>query len=790
MEIKSANYRKYERLTKKIKSRLPRYRKLSDKIIQVQTAILKKRLRNGEKLEKLLIDAYCVVIEADRRILGLEPYDEQILGAVMLFYGSVAEMKTGEGKTLTATMPMYLRGLAGTGNFLVTANEYLAWRDAEEIGKVYRWLGLSVAVGVKKNDHDRDIDKEIVYSSNIVYTTHSALGFDYLFDNLAKEKEKQYLRGFRFVIIDELDAILLDLATTPLIVSGAPMTQSNLYIMTDTFVKSLILEQDYDISADKRSIWFLEPGLKRAEAYFNVENLLSESHQDVYRHLILALHANYVLKNQRNYVVESGKVFLLDEITGRKLYGNKLQGGQHQAIEAKEAIKITKETKSMGSITYQNLFRKFEVLSGMTGTAVTDAEELRETYDIDVFSIPTHQPLLRVDHKEQIYLTEKDKLLSSLTLVERAAAKKQPVLIATGSVSKSYLYSLLLLRKRLPHSILNASTTSTEKQVIAAAGGKGAITVATALAGRGTDIKLDDFSRKNGGLLVVGTENMSSERVDNQLRGRSGRQGEQGESYFFTSLEDKLVLESAPRWVKKRQHHQKIKQKHTDDNKELEKRKYMRLVWKSQKNRKNDDIKLRRRTLEYDEIVSLIRERFYETRNRVLQAESEYFDHIISKSFSLAVDLFVSDKQNLNHGSISDFILNHIDFSYDRQVLEKLQVSNQKVVGNLLTNQIYDCIKRVESQLGHPERIHYYRRVILLKCLDTIWIDLADGLNQLKSVVQNRNWGQHQPLYEFQKEANRYFTESLDRLWLEITRNLLLSELFTNPDGSVDIEFP
>ncbi|GAB2021994.1 accessory Sec system translocase SecA2 [Pseudolactococcus yaeyamensis] len=790
---KIGNYKKYDRLTRKIKKLLPSYREMSDEVLQMQTEIFKKRLENGEELEKLLPEAYCVVIEADRRVLGLEPYDVQILGAVMLFFGNVAEMKTGEGKTLTATMPMYLRGLAGEGNFLVTANEYLACRDAAEVGKVYRWLGLSVAVGVKKNEYDQEIDKETVYRSNIVYTTHSSLGFDYLFDNLAVEKEKQYLQGFNFVIIDELDSILLDVATTPLIVSGAPMTQSNLYKMVDTFIKSLIFEEDYDISEETRSIWFLEAGITRAEQYFDVNSLLSEAHKDLYRHLMLSLRANYILKSNKDYIIEEDKIILLDETTGRKLQGNKLQGGQHQAIEAKEKVKITNETKSMGSITYQNLFRKFKLLSGMTGTAITDAQELKDTYGIEVISLPTHRPLIRVDHKEQVYTTEKTKLLETLALVERAVEIERPVLIATGSVSKSLLYSMLLLRKRLPHSVLNASTTSTEQQVIAEAGKRGAITVATALAGRGTDIKLDDFSQKNGGLLVIGTENMSSERVDNQIRGRAGRQGEPGESYFFASLEDRLVIENAPRWAKKNQGSVKQKTKHTHDesvNGELGKRKYLRLVQKSQKNKKNSDVEIRRSTLDYDDIMSLIRERFYATRNRVLEAETDYFDDIIEKSFKQMISLFVTRKQNLNQHRISEFILNNIDFSYDRGELENKQSSNRKVVGDLLADKISQCVKRLENQLSDPIQLDYYKRVIILKSVDTIWIDLSDGLNQLKSVVQNRNWGQHQPLYEFQKEANRYFTESIDRLWLEITRNLLLSEVFVNPDGSADIEFP
>lgn len=788
---KTSKYRKYERLTKKIKKILVKYRKMPNKVLQAQTEIFKKRLEHGERLEKLLPEAYAVVIEADRRVLGLEPYDVQILGAVMLFFGNVAEMKTGEGKTLTATMPMYLRGLAGLGNFLVTANEYLAWRDGEEVGKVYRWLGLSVAVGAKKHDYDKDLDKQVVYASNIVYTTHSALGFDYLLDNLAVETDKRYLQGFNFVIIDEIDSILLDMAQTPLIISGAPKMQSNLYTLVDTFVKSLTFDQDFELSEDKRNVWFLAEGISNAEAYFGVKEILSETYQDLYRHLVLALKANYVLKHNRDYVVDADEIFLLDEMNGRKLQGTKLQGGMHQAIEAKEGVTITDETKSMGAITYQNLFRMFDVLSGMTGTAKTDEDELRDTYDIDVICLPTHRPIKRVDHDDTIYLTHKDKLLHSLDLVKETVKIERPVLIATGSVSKSYLYSMLLLRERIPHSILNASTASKERQIVSEAGKRGAVTVATAMAGRGTDIKLDDFSEQNGGLLVIGTENMTSERIDNQLRGRAGRQGELGDSYFFSSLEDRVVVESAPDWVKKfRKKQRKLPTHDRVWQGNIKKRKYQKIVRKSQKNKKNQDVKLRKDTLDYDDIVNVLRDCLYSMRDIVMTAETDYFDVIIRKSFKQTVRDFVSQKQNLDASKISDFILNHIDYAYDVKALEGLHKLNKKVVENYLLDKIFEREKNLAVTLSTSFQLSYYQRVIILKSLDALWIDLADGLVQLKSVVKTRSWAQHQPLYEFQKEASRYFKETVERLWLDITRNLLLSELFMNEDGSVDIEFP
>ncbi len=533
MTMKDKNIKKYKRIANKIIKLIPTYKAMSDSDLQNQTILLKERLANGEKAEKLLPQAYAIVAEADRRVLGLEPYYVQILGGIALFYGNVAEMKTGEGKTLTATMPMYLRGLMGKGNFLITSNSYLAWRDAEEVGKVYRWLGLTISVGVPKDASEEEVDKEAVYGSDIIYTTHSALGFDYLFDNLATTLEEQYVNTFNYVLIDEIDAILLDMAQTPLIISGAPKVQSNLFETSDWFVKSLSEGEDYLKSEDKRNVWFKEEGIKKAEKYFGIHGILTEEWRDLYRHLVLALRANQLLEENRDYVVEEGEILLLDEANGRKLIGTKLQAGLHQAIEAKEGVEITNETRSMGSITYQNLFKKFKILSGMTGTAKTDAEEFRETYNVNVIQIPTNKPIKRVDHPDEVYVTNKAKVLSSLKAVKEALKKGRPVLVETGSVAMSNLYSLLLLQQKIPHNLLNATTVAKESLIVSEAGRKGAVTVATSMAGRGTDIKLDPEAKESGGLLVLGTERMTSDRIDFQLRGRAGRQGDPGDTVFL-----------------------------------------------------------------------------------------------------------------------------------------------------------------------------------------------------------------------------------------------------------------
>ncbi|MGG5318306.1 accessory Sec system translocase SecA2 [Enterococcus sp. AZ072] len=787
------NLRKYRKIADKIVKLVPTYKAMSDDELRGQTAIFKEQLENGRKLESLIPAAYAVVMEADRRVLGLEPYYVQILGGIALFFGNVAEMKTGEGKTLTATMPMYLRGLNGKGNFLITSNSYLAWRDAEEVGEIYSWLGLSVAVGVTKDATEEEIDKEAVYAADIVYTTHSALGFDYLFDNLATTPEEQYLSEFNFVLIDEIDAILLDMAQTPLIISGAPKVQSNLYETSDWYIKSLIDGEDYLTSEDKRNVWFTENGIKKAEDYFGIEGILTEQWKDLYRHLVLSLRANKLLIINRDYVVEEGEILLLDEANGRKLIGTKLQAGLHQAIEAKEGVEITNETRSMGSITYQNLFKKFKILSGMTGTAKTDAEEFRDTYNVNVVEIPTNKPIRREDHSDEVYVTNKAKVLASLNVVKNALKQGRPVLVETGSVSMSNLYSLLLLQQKVPHNLLNATTVAKESLIVSEAGRKGAVTVATSMAGRGTDIKLDPEAKESGGLLVVGTERMTSDRIDNQLRGRAGRQGDPGDTQFFVSMEDKIVVESAPKWVAKSRIHliDKTKTEEIDAEEPLKEKKYDKIISKSQANRKNQEIESRKNILEYDEIISVQREKIYTTRNKVMESSSLFLDEIISAAASQVIERFTADKSNLNRDRLIDFIYNNIQYNFVPFLLDgELENYTRKTVETVLKQLINTRIKQMPEMIPDDFQLLYFKRISVLKAIDMMWVEQSDNLQQLKSVVNGRSWGQHKPIYEFQLEARRSFFEMKDEIWLNILRNLLLSDLIHKSDGSIDVDFP
>lgn len=462
---------RYERIVQKIKHLIPKYEQLDDEALQEQTVLFRERLAQGKTLRQILPDAYAAICVAAERVLNMRPFDVQILGAVVVEYNNIAEMKTGEGKTLTSVMPMYLHGLTGTGNFLITANEYLANRDAEKMGKLYRWMGLTVQSGVAKegeNPNNRDLAR--IYAADIVYTTNSGLDFDYLFDNLAKTPSEQYLRGFNFALIDEADAVLLDTAQTPLIVSGVPRVQSNYFESADNVVKLLVENEDYDRSDDLKKIWLTPQGIVKIEQYFDIDNLLSAEWTELYRHVLLALQANYINKRDRDYIVDHDEIVLIDAENGRELEGMKMQAGMHQAVEAKEHVTITDQQRSMSSITYQNLFRMFKQLAGMTGTAMTDSAEFLEVYNLAVRKIPTNRPNQRIDQPDQLFITNEAKLMASLETVKDAYATGRPVLIETGSLSLSNLYSRLLLRAGIPHSLLNARSAVKDADFIYEAG--------------------------------------------------------------------------------------------------------------------------------------------------------------------------------------------------------------------------------------------------------------------------------------------------------------------------------
>ena len=783
---------KYEKLATKIEQLLPTYSVMADDVLQQQTEVLKTLLSDGKTIVDILPHAFAVVIEADKRVLGLTPYHVQILGGLALFFGNIAEIKTGEGKTLVATMPLYARALEGKkGNFLITANEYLAERDGQEMGKVFEWLNLSVGIGA--GDEDQDIEKKLhLYNSDIIYTTHSKLGFDYLFDNLGSELSEQVVSQFNFAIIDEIDAVLLDGAQTALVISGSPKVQSNYYQICDWLVKSLA-HDDFEYSDDKRRLWITDKGLEKVEQYFDIKNIFSKKYSDLYRHIVLALQANYLKKKEKDYVVIDGKVLLLDVVNGRTMPGVKLQGGIHQAIEMKEGVEVSNETKTLGTISYQSLFKKFKRLSGMTGTAKTDEKEFMETYHLQVIEIPTHLPTQRKDKPDQIYVTNQVKIEESIRAVKKGILEERPVLIETGSVSMSDLYSLVLLQNKIPHNLLNARTVAREQQIINDAGRIGAVTLATSMAGRGTDIKLTPQAKMNGGLKVIGTERMNNKRIDNQLRGRAGRQGEPGEAVFYVSLEDKVIIENAPNWVRKARISlsNKILEGERSSEDKIHQYRLKRVMDKAQKKLSNAEFQSRKNTLAFDTILSDQRNRIYEARNKVMSENENYLEGIIIQSTQQMISNFVNNTA-LSLQNISDFIFNNIKSDYLLNEIERNlnQMHHKKEIQEYLHRLANQYILESFHRIKDPIQLRYFKKVIILRAIDSAWVEQLDYLQQLKNLVNGRSMAQHKPVNEFGREARHHFFEMEDQIYTSIFRCITLSELKMKEDGTIDIEFP
>lgn len=775
----------YLKTVKRILNLVDEYQNYSDEKLKTQTSLLREKYNNNPRnLKKILPAAYAVACVAAERVLGMRPYPVQILGAVAMEDRNIAEMKTGEGKTLTAIMPMYLHGLTGPGNFLITANEYLAARDAREMGKVYRWLGLSVASGVPKIGQDaRDRDLTKIYGSDIVYTTNSTLGFDYLFDNLAKTQAEQHLKKLKFALLDEADAVLLDTAQTPLVISGAPRVQSNYFQTADEVVQLLVENEDYEISDDQKNTWFTPEGIIQMEQYLDIDNLLSVEWGDLYRHLILALRANVLSQRNRDYVVEDGEVVLVDEDNGRKLQGMKMQAGMHQAVEAKEKVDITLEQKSMASVTYQDLFRMFDQLAGMTGTAATDKNEFLEIYKLAVFVVPTNKPNIRKDHVDRLYVTNKAKLLDTLKVVRETYKIGRPILIETGSLELSVLYSHLLLEEGIPHSLLNARSAVKEAAIIKEAGKTGAVTVATSMAGRGTDIQLDDKAKQLGGLFVLGTERMQNKRIDNQLRGRAGRQGDPGESVFYVSLEDKIIVQNAPHRVRR------YAVAHADDKNQVVDNKFRlrHAIDKAQKLVVNQQRNARFETLQYGEIERVQRDSIYQQRNMIMNQKD--LKKIVDKIFkTVAHDYAYKNVYHLSGSSLSEFIYQNID--PDFKMNEADELTDKKSLESLLLKVMENKLKQVNEQLAHPIQWLYFEKLAILKAIDQGWVEQVDQLAILKRVTKSRAIAQTNPVFEFQKEAQRAFNQMRKNVNLQIIQNLTNSEVIPKEDGTVDIDFP
>lgn len=765
---------------KKVKSYKEQMEQLTDQQLSGLTASFKERYSKGESLDKILPEAFAAMCEADKRVLGMYPFDVQIMAGIALHQGYLAEMNTGEGKTLTATLPMYLNGLTGEGAILVTNNEYLALRDAEEMGPAYKFMGLSIKAGVKRDEDDRfeNDEKKEIYKADIVYTTHSALGFDYLINNLVKSASDRFLRPFNFIIIDEADSVLLDSASTPLVISGAPRVQSNLYESADFFVRTLRENEDYEV--EEKNVWFTEKGLEYAEEYFGIDNIFAPEYFEIYRHLVLALRAHKIIEKGTEYMIsENGEVALIDASSGRTLKGVKLRGGQHQAIECKERLELSQENRSMASITYQNFFSMFPKMSGMSGTIYDAKDELYDVYGKQVVVIPTNNPIQRVDCPDWYFSDSKKQFEAAIRLAVKKHDTGQPVLIVTTMIADTEIISHLLVEKGLPHSVLNANNAFWEADIIKEAGQMGAITVATSMAGRGTDIKLGPGVKELGGLAVIGVGRMLNIRDERQARGRSGRQGDPGYSRFIVSLEDDIVEKGTDI--------EKI-QKYIDGTKRISDRKIKRIVNNAQKINEELGSTNRKTSKDYDVVLQLERKLMYDTRDMLLDGgtvEKERLLRIAEDN----VDLFLKENKDLDVTTLNRYLLDNISYRMEKDT-GYLNLKNRNRVKAYIMARVEQSLEEKKASIDSESAMNDFVRVSALSAIDEAWIEQVDYLQQLQAAVSGRSSAQRNLMFEYHAEALESFRKMEKSIKRNIIRNVLLSEVSMDKKNRLHIILP
>lgn len=729
-------------------------------------------MAEGETTDDLLPEAFAVCCEADYRVLGMFPYDVQILGGIALHLCYLCEMNTGEGKTLTATMPLYLNGLTGKSSILVTANEYLAIRDAEEMGKVYKFLGLSVETGVKRDTNEKldNNSKKDVYGADIVYTTHGSLGFDYLLNNLVHSKEDRFMRDFYYVIIDEADSVLLDSASMPLVISGSPRVQSNLYGITDFFVTTLVENVHYEI--EDKKVWLTKEGVEYVQHYFRIENLYGEENYDILRHVVLALRAHFLLEKDTDYVVtDKGEVVLLDKSTGRKMTGMKLRGGSHQAIEEKEHVELSDEQRSVASITYQNLFNLFPKMSGMSGTIKDGKEELLEVYHKQVVVIPPNKPLARIDLPDQYFKTSEEQFDAVIQETVKRHKTGQPVLLIASLISDTEMLSKLLVQENIEHSVLNANNAFWEAEIIKEAGQRNVVTVATSMAGRGTDIRLGSGVKELGGLCVLGIGRMNNTRDERQARGRAGRQGEPGISMFYVSLEDDVCEILGEDFL----------DKYIEKDKYISKRRIKKLVNKSQKIKEESSVFQRKNSVDYDSVMQRQKTIMYKTRNDLLDGMS-LDENVLKQIYVNNINEFAKDHKKMDDKTMYRYILDNLTYR-----LKELSVSSANKKEYL--KQYADMAFKDKKQLL-GNRFSEYCRLCTLKALDDGWIEEVDYLQQLQAAISGRSTAQRNLLYEYQREARISFEDMEKSIKKAMIRNILLGEVSFGKDNEMIILYP
>lgn len=756
----------------KVKEECKKVKELSDYELKNKTLEFKERLKNGETTDDILPEAFAVCCEADYRVLGMFPYDVQILGGIALHLCYLAEMNTGEGKTLTATMPLYLNGLTGKSSILVTANEYLAIRDAEEMGKVYEFLGLSVKAGVTRdtNEHLNNDQKKEIYAADIVYTTHGSLGFDYLLNNLVHSKEDRFMRELYYVIIDEADSVLLDSASMPLVISGSPRVQSNLYGITDFFVTTLVEDEHYIVEDNK--VWLTDKGIEYAQRYFRIENLYSKENFDVLRHVVLALRAHYLMDKDVDYVVtDSGEIVLLDKSTGRKMNGMKLRGGSHQAIEEKERLKLSQEQRSVASITYQNLFNLFPKMSGMSGTIADGKDELLEVYHKQVVIIPPNKPMARKDLPDKYFKTSEEQFDAVIKETVKRHNTGQPVLLIASLISDTEMLSKLLVQENIEHSVLNANNAFWEAEIIKEAGQKNVVTVATSMAGRGTDIRLGSGVKELGGLCVLGIGRMNNTRDERQARGRAGRQGEPGVSIFYTSLEDDVCEILGDDFL----------EKYIEKDKHISKRRIKKLINKSQKIKSESSVFQRKNAVDYDSVMQRQRTIMYKTRNDLLDGKSLDENYLLSICEDNIKD-FVKSNKKLDSYAVHRYVLDNL--SYRLQEMDE-STKNQK---DYLIQYSKMAFNTKKKSIG--DRFSEYCRLCTLRALDDGWVEEVDYLQQLQAAISGRSSAQRNLLFEYQREARISFEDMEKSIKKAMIRNILLGEVSFGKDNEMIILYP
>ncbi|MED0703814.1 preprotein translocase subunit SecA [Aeribacillus composti] len=767
---------RYEKIAEKINALGPDMRKLSDLELRSKTAEFAERLEKGETLDDLLVEAYAVVREAAHRVLGLYPYKVQLMGAIALHEGNIAEMKTGEGKTLTSTMPVYLNALTRKGVHVVTVNEYLASRDAKEMGKIFEFLGMTV--GLNLNGMSKE-EKKAAYEADITYSTNNELGFDYLRDNMVLYKEQKVQRPLHFAVIDEVDSILIDEARTPLIISGQAQKSTKLYIQANAFVRTLQKDKDYTYDEKTKSVQLTEEGIEKAERAFHIDNLFDLKNVTLNHHISNALKAHVVMHKDVDYVVEDGQVIIVDQFTGRLMKGRRYSDGLHQAIEAKEGLEIQNESMTLATITFQNYFRMYEKLAGMTGTAKTEEEEFRNIYNMQVITIPTNKPVIREDRPDLVYRTMEGKFKAVVEDIVQRHMIGQPVLVGTVAVETSELLSNMLKKRGIPHNVLNAKNHAKEAEIIEQAGQKNAVTIATNMAGRGTDIKLGEGVKELGGLAVIGTERHESRRIDNQLRGRSGRQGDPGVTQFYLSMEDELMRRFGSESMMSM-----MDRLGMDDSQPIQSKMITRAVESAQKRVEGNNFDARKQLLQYDDVLRQQREIIYKQRDEVLESENlrENVEDMIQQTITRVVQSFTPEEElpeDWNLEGLVDWV--------KANILDEADDFNVNDLGGKESDEIIDIIwekakKRYdekEAAFGE-ENMREFERVIVLRAVDTKWMDHIDAMDHLRQGIHLRAYGQTDPLREYQLEGYTMFENMIASIQEEVTKYIMKAEIQNN----------